>query len=196
MRKDTQPALIDLIALTVTFAMVGAPTHGFSEEPTTLLENSSSPATEGSSLIPPASPVEIEAAIRELSGPNDQERLSKIVFELGGLDDPSEQQRLQKLLNERMQALMELSIPSGEATGSGNLSPSQFGRGSEAYHEELIMMRFETLNLGPDATADDLRARDQLISEIAGIRDPVMQRELLTKLEEREREQKGVTEKP
>ena len=44
------------------------------------------------------------------------------------------------------------------------------------------------LNLGPNATADDLRTRDQLISEIAGVHDPLMRDKLLARLEEKERE--------
>jgi len=52
---------------------------------------------------------------------------------------------------------------------------------------EQLLLKIESLNLGPSATIDDLRARDQLVSKIAGIRDPIQRDELLTRLEERER---------
>ena len=120
----------------------------------------------------------IEASIQSLREPIDHEQVSEIFVGLARLDDANERDRLQAMFDQRMQALMELPSRSMEQAAVDGVSfPS---------HDELAF-RIETLALGPQATVEDLRARDQLVAEIAAIVDPVRREELLAKLEERER---------
>ncbi len=151
-------------------------------------------AEPGPSLIDPVSPGEIETAIQKLNDPIDQDQLNKIFLDLARLEDEKERDRLQKMLDERMQELMKFPMAS-TAQSAADREPVPNMRAhtqavtvpNDPSHDELLV-KIDTLNLRPDATANDLRARDQLVSQIAGIRDPMMREELLTKLEQRERE--------
>lgn len=138
-------------------------------------------------MTPPMSSAELETVIDGLNQPVDQEQLSKIFFELGRLEDPNEQARLQQLLDARMQELFQteqnLSVPDA---GAMMTFPSD-GVSAEPSVDEL-RMRMHTLTLGPAATAEDLRVRDDLVAAIAGLADPITRDELLHELEERERQ--------
>ena len=154
------------------------------------------PARGNPSWGPVLSSAQLEQAIRELRAPIDQDRLSEIFFGLGHLEDPQEQQRLQELLDQQLQPLTEVPAPEPEATTAPAASlPTSADLTADVSDEELLM-RIETLNLGPNATADDLRARDRLVSTIAGIRDPIVRDQLLARLEEKEREWQAVVERP
>ncbi len=56
--------------------------------------------------------------------------------------------------------------------------------------------RIETLNLGPAATVEDLRTRDQIVTDLAGLDDPVVREQLLRQLEQREHEADGHNASP
>ena len=157
--------------------------------------------TAGPSLVDPASPEEVEAAIQRLSVPIDQEQMNKILFGLARVEDAKERDRLQKMLDEQMQELIKFpapsTAPSVNQTSHQQVRPNPriVATADEPSHGELLV-RIDTLNLGPNAAVDDLRARDQLVSQIAGIRDPIMRDELLTRLEEKERQLAEGTERP
>ena len=158
--------------------------------------------TASSPLMDSVSPGDIETAIQRLDEPIDQEQLNKIFLDLARLEDATERDRLQRMLDERMQGLMKFPMPStAQSTADRKPDPNMRAHPkavtmpNDPSHYELLV-RIDTLNLGPDATADDLRARDQLVSQIAGIRDPIMRDELLAKLEEKEREWQEVVERP
>ena len=157
--------------------------------------------TAGASLGSPVDPRDIEAAINTLREPIDQEQMNKIFLDLARLEDFKERDRLQEMLDERMQEILRPSaLPAAQSTIPESLpqvrsGPKAVAVSEEPSHSELLV-RIDTLNLGPDATVDDLRARDQLVSAIAGIRDPVMRDELLTRLEERERQSQESAQSP
>ncbi len=144
-------------------------------------------------LSTPSSPNELEAAIQSLGGVND-EQFGKILFDLQRLADLKEQQRLQHLLEQRIKDLQPREQISNMSPDDASAAQTIPGR--PPLTDEVLSMRIETLNLRPDATADDLRVRDQLISEIAGIRDPILRDKLLAKLEERERQSQEATQRP
>lgn len=181
--------------------MVAAPTIALCPSIAALLtvSNDSVLAAEESLHGEPISPEKLERVIRELGHPTDHEKVIMLLFQLSQLEDPQEQERLQGLLDARMQALVGVhAMPSEETAvlGGPAQTPIEPRVAVSEVPDEALITRIEMLNLGPKATADDLRAHDQLISEIAGIHNPIIRRELLTSLEEKEREQQERAEKP
>lgn len=189
------------IAFTLNILLVGAATPSAAED----TMKPPSWFTAGPSLMDPASPEEIETAIQRLSEPIDQEQMNKIFFDLARLENAGERSRLQEMLEKRMQGLMEIPAPStsqssiDDAASPKKTHSTSTPRAVAVDHDPSqneLLVRIDTLNLGPDATADDLRVRDRLVSKIAGIRDPIMRDELLTKLEERERQAEEMLRRP
>lgn len=133
----------------------------------------------------PSYPAEIESKILALPPLPAQEQLSEIFSLLSHLSNVKQQDRLRRLLKARLEAPPENLLPS---------PPITFEEAGEEPHRQIEILRqqIELLNFGPDATVDDLRMRDQLVLGIAGIRDPVLQRQLLAALEEKERESQEV----
>lgn len=147
---------------------------------------------------PPPSPAQLEATIRDLKHPIDHERLTRLFVDLGRVADPAEQQRLQQLLDERMRELITPPPTSPEEAASSPPEekphePATFG--SESADDEF-QQRLKALHLGPDATADDLRQRDELISAIIGIRDPARRERYLLELEQLERNAETAVYRP
>ena len=138
---------------------------------------------------PPASPTELEAAIRALTGTSD-EQLSTLLAELSELEDAQERQRLQRLLEDHLQEVAQAPSgvwqPSPEKQIGDTRTPWPLAAQGPASDE--LSMYIEMLNLGADATVGELRARDQIVAAIAGVRDPLKRDGLLRRLEERERE--------
>jgi len=182
-----------LLTLAFIAVMVGFAASGLAEDSVAADEGPASSTADPLSS-PSVSTAEIEAAIHELHQPLDHDRISQVLFQLGRLQHSREHERLQGLFDERMQALAGMPAMSSELAFEVP-GTTQVDLESGVSGEDL-MMRTETLNLGPNATADDLRARDRLVSDIAGIRDPVTREKLLTRLEERERTSEGLTERP
>ncbi len=146
---------------------------------------------------PPLSAEALEIAIRQLKEPVDQELLGKIFSSLARVENSSEQQRLQRLFDERMQELMKIpEQPVDRPQSAGIPAGTSAKPPKQEITDEELRMRIETLTLGPKATVDELRARDELVAAIANVRDPVVRDTLLGRLEEREREGERVTEKP
>ena len=150
---------------------------------------------------PPPSPAELEATIRDLKHPIDHEQLTKLFFDLGRVTDLAEQQRLQQLLDGRMRELITPPPTPPEETASSVKEGSPAGEsgqavfGSESPHDEF-QQRLKALNLGPDASADDLRKRDELVSAIIGIRDPARRERYLLQLEQLERNAETAVYRP
>lgn len=173
-----------LVALALSVPLViGVSTRCNAEE---LLVQSPEEGTADGPVGPPHSPRELEAAIRTLTEASD-EQLGKIVFDLTRLEDLSEQQRLQQLLEERLQEFTKTSEVSPDQSENEQGPPEAHAPPwvRRAPHDDLSM-RIETLNLGPQATVEDLRARDEIVSAIAGISDPIQRDQLLKRLDERE----------
>lgn len=133
---------------------------------------------------------EIEAAIDALSAPVDPEALNKIFVDLGFVEDPAEQQRLQEQLDQRIQALMEPeSVPAGDlAIGSEATEATPVPQMTD----EELRVRIQAIRLGRDASAQDLRDRDEVFAAIIAIEDPVKRDEFLQLLEARERDAETV----
>lgn len=142
--------------------------------------------TEDLALDTRADPGELEAAIRQLNEPMDQEQFSELILALASLEDPNEMERLQRLLDER---IARLSKPPTErtATPAGEQGAASQEAVEQAVEVDLLRLEIATLRLGPDATVDDLRKRDEVVVTIAGISDPDVRYELLQLLEDRER---------
>ncbi len=133
---------------------------------------------------------DIEMAIHALAQPIDQERLRQIFSQLGQIADPQEQGRLRELLDHRMQELPMDQERAAESPPAISTEP-QANFNDEITPdriEEDLRMRIETLMVGPTATTDDIRARDELVATIADFPDPIKRDELLKRLEERERQ--------
>jgi len=127
----------------------------------------------------PADPAMVEAAIRGLHEPIDPEQLSPIVSHLARIEDPHEQQRLQQLLDDQIAHFANLPETSGDMRQEPDVLTG--------IDPERLRLEIELLQLGPRATVDDLRKRDEVLSSIAGIPDPDVRYELLRILEDHER---------
>ncbi len=157
------------------------------EEPLPEAELVTEPAFGGVEVSAPALPTlsssaEIEQAIAALSDPGANEQVDQILTSILSLQDMDEQMRLQMLFNERLQAISGSTEAAPEAAPEVGLVPPP-----QLSYEE-ILVRIQMLNLGPEASADDLRARDELVYSIVAIEDPMKRHELLLQLEEKERQ--------
>ena len=179
-------ARVQTVALASMVGMSSVAAGVLAKDTAVPADGSSAPF-EDPSASPPASASEIEAEIAQLHQPIDQERLSKIFLDVGRLADPQDQQRLQQMLVEQVQVLMEGAAPAEAPAAPG--APVQMPPDHEpGLSDEELSMRIDALNLGPTATADDLRARDEVVSAIAGVTDPIRREELLKRLDARERD--------
>ena len=115
----------------------------------------------------PESVRDLEAEILALSHGVEANTLNQIFAALARLERPDERAYLQQLLDAQLATLNGIPRPSGQ---------------------EDLLLQIEALHLGPQATAEDLRARDQVVSAIAHITDPIRRNHLLKRLEEREHE--------
>ena len=117
-----------------------------------------------------ASSADIEAAIDALSEPVDYNQVNAIILNFAYLTDQAEKDRLQALLDARMQRSRHI------LTGAGATSAPD------------LAARVEGLILGLRATVQDLRTRDALVAEIARLADPVKRAALRERLNAREQE--------
>lgn len=166
----------------------------FGLRPRASAEESSTPPQTQTTLTAPA---DIEAAIRALTPPIESERLTQILDGIAGLTDTVEQQQLQELLDARMQQVMEAAPPAGVIAPS----PSMIGSGAlpaaaQPLSDEEMSLRIQSLKLGPEATADDLRARDDLVTAVIAVSDPLKRDRFFQQLEERERQAQTAVYRP
>ena len=126
---------------------------------------------------------EIERAIAELAAPVDAEKMS-LIQQAIVKQRPEERKRLNKVLDTRMAGLYELPAESSSASSADE--PNDISPAQEGPSPEDIRMQIDGLNLGQNATVEDLIMRDKLIAEIAGIQDPIIQYELIEYLQAKE----------
>lgn len=125
---------------------------------------------------------DIEAAIHQLEIPADQERVRAIVAQLARFEDPEAVERLERQLKDRLAQHALEADANASVPHEGIVLSSE-----EANDPTFLRLSIVTLRLGPDATMEDLRKRDVVISRIAQISDPRQQRELLRLLDKQER---------
>ena len=129
---------------------------------------------------------EVEAAINSLSQPIDNEQLSRIFQDLPQVADPKERERLQQLLDAKMQTTLEEPaarqepLPDMAKIAAPSMEPPSPAA------QQALRQRIDALTLGPSATTENLRQRDDVVSAIIGIQDPMTREELLHRLAERE----------
>lgn len=124
------------------------------------------------SSLPRPTTTEVETAIRRLDDLKNYAAVAEILHRIELLERASDQQWARELLNNRVQQLQAHASP---------------------YYEELLA-KIDTLTLGPVVTARDLRARDEIVLNIAAVTDPVQREQLLKRLDAREREAQRQTE--
>ncbi len=161
----------------------GAATEHQVGQKTTIIESSSPPAASH----PPIQPEEVEVAINALGQPIDNEQVSRIFEQLAEIQNPQERQRLQELLNERMQTPLSHSdsLPPAPIPDMSSGRASELGKPRS---EEELRNQIQSLKLGANASADDLHARDEVVSAVIAISDPLKRDSLLKALEHREQE--------
>jgi len=135
----------------------------------------------GAAAVPLETPGEIEAAIMDLAAPLDEALVSRAIEGIRTLEDAQEQARLQQALNDRV---AELAGVTPEPTTTPSVT-------AESSDEELLK-HIAALTLGRDATAAELRERDDVVSAIVGIEDPIRREAMLEALERRERDAETV----
>ena len=181
MRRVQAICISMMLALSVT-----APRHASAEEELPQeIDPVMAPSVDAGDVSAPVlpmltSPAEIEQAIAALSDSGANEQVDQILTSIMSLQDMDEQMRLQMLFNQRLDALSGMA----QVAPAPEFTPPQAAQLS--YEETLA--RIQMLNLGPEASADDLRARDELVYSIVAIEDPMKRHELLLQLEEKERQ--------
>ncbi len=112
---------------------------------------------------------ELETEIKELRAPIDHQQVGMLFYNVSRIDDTKEQERLRKLLNDRMLELMQV--------------PSSLG---SAPTDEELKKKIETVNLDPHAPAEDIKAKEDLVAAIMAIPDTERRERMLKELEWRE----------
>jgi hypothetical protein len=143
------------------------------------------PAAEDSGAILAIEPTvdAIEDTINGLSHPVTDAQLMAVLTAIGKLRDEKEQERLRQALTDRGHALSQAAATAGpEPTLNPESSDSEF------------RAKISALQLGPQATVEDLRARDEVVSAIVGVSDPTRREALLKELETRERQAETLVE--
>ena len=135
----------------------------------------------------PQSSAAVEATIRGLSRSATPEDLTRIVGVLARLEDATEQERLQQLLNERITQLFGPAVVEPPADLGETATPVSPAEPMLGVDPEILRFEIQALRFGPEATADDLRRKDEVVAKIAGIQDPNVRYEALAWLEEQER---------
>jgi len=165
-----------------TYAIFLMATSTFAETLTSqqdLITPSAPDAPEPLSSATVPSPYQISSAISELRQPLDGNLMSWILDAISQQSDPEQREKLNGMLEVRMKELLVGEAPLNEL--GGRLADG-----------EAIRFEIEALRLGPDATAEDLRKRDEVLMRIAKIQDPQVRYDLLELLAEQERAAQGI----
>jgi len=112
---------------------------------------------------------ELEVEIHGLRAPIDPNQMGLLFYHVSRLEDVQERERLQQLLNDRMNELM--AVPSS--------------LGAEPTDEQL-RARIASINLDETASAAQLQAKEELVTAILAIQDTERRERLLKELEWRE----------
>ncbi len=104
-----------------------------------------------------------------------------------GLLPLEEQVSLKQALDDKLRDISsDIQLPKG--TDDVSIYTGQvISEGVAHLLPEGIVTQIQSLNLGPSATVEDLRARDNIVAVIAGIQDPDLRYELLEFLSSKER---------
>ena len=135
-------------------------------------------------MAPPMSKEEIESAINALQAPMDIEKISLIQNAIGKLGT-NERQHLQESLNQRLKDLYAVNIPRSAAPVAIEQEEHTVIEIPSALPEEL-KKQIDSLQLGQQSTADEVRERDEIVRAIANIPDPNLRYELLDYLQKKE----------
>lgn len=108
--------------------------------------------------------------------PKPAQDMEALLTALSEQEDPKERQQLLQAFQKK--TIMHAIKPSVESDSN---TQSLF-----LFDILRLNMAIESLNLGPEVTADDYLARNELIRQIAHIEDPTAREGLFKRLEERE----------
>jgi len=125
---------------------------------------------------------EIERAIAQLSS-YDLDRVSWIQNAISQ-QVPERQSQLRKSLDAKINNFFKFKNNSFEAVSSQTESAAT--QPQESPSPEELKNKIDSLNLGPKATVEDIRQRDELLALIVNIADPDIRYELLQYLEKKE----------
>lgn len=131
---------------------------------------SSAPATEYTS----SDIFEMEQEIKGIKAQISAEDIAWMRYVIARLP-ASDKDRLNELLNNQLNTLSETA-----KNKTASLD-------NTADNVEALRMTIDSLSLGPQATIEDLRKRDEIVGSISGIKDPDLRYELLERLENKER---------
>ena len=141
-------------------------------------------------------PAQIREAIEglsELLGPDD---LIGIYEAISEVPDSSIRQELKAALHAKLDALFEPKLQPADRASVLNPGPQTSTSAEEPQAFSMLetelkwlelQAQIEALPLGPEATVETLRYRDQVVAEISRLSDPQLRYELLELLAQRER---------
>lgn len=133
----------------------------------------------------PGPMVAIAAEIQNLSVPLDNRKIEQIATIIS-MRSPEEQRMLFPMLDEKVMQLQQAESQANPQAYTGYAAQSIVSQPEPTFDE--IVMRIDSLNLGADATVDELRQRDDIVAMISGIKDPNIRYDLITHLEKKEKE--------
>lgn len=133
--------------------------------------------------------LDVENAISELSPPVDSYQLDLIRLAIMK-QEPEDKERLQAALDVKLNDIADPQEQLAEVSGELGLTGEPLQEAE--FSPEDIRIRIAMLNLGPDATVDDLRQKSELVGQISGITDPDARRGLIQYLENREKEAESI----
>ena len=125
---------------------------------------------------PVSSPTDIEQAIAQLLPPVDQVQVKRLTAAIQDLDDPTEQERLQQMLEARVNTVATWITPDAS--------------------DEIITQRLDALKFTAGASTESRNASEEVWSAISRIPDPERRERFLHQLEERERQAGTLIEAP
>lgn len=138
----------------------------------------------------------IQEMIEGLSVGIGSEDLTSIYEAISEVPDASTRQDLRAALHAKLDELFDPTRRSSEViAGDESVVTPPLPEGDEPFRKALEMQatrvrlqsQIETLELGPQASTDTIRLRDDLVAEISQLSNPDLRNELLQLLEERER---------
>lgn len=135
---------------------------------------------------------EISRMIGGLSGNLSIDNLKSIYNEIGNLQDASAQSELKQELHQKLDEIFGVNsaIQDTEASTEETASDAEVAEYINTFENErkytAIKLQIKALELGPEANAETMRWRDDLVFQINNLPDPDKREELLRLLEEKE----------
>lgn len=125
---------------------------------------------------------DIEREINFLEAPIAAEKIGFIQQGISSQTE-KEQVRLRKLLNDKMHSLYHPGNTTAVRVIGGQEENEDFKHNS-IYQD--LKGKIENLNVGADASIEDIKQKDAIVQEIANIQDPIVKYELIGLLEKKE----------